>query len=688
MRRSVVSNLAIVFAAGVTAALALVPLALLALVSVGRNWFWPALLPRELAARAWEYVASGGGGIGEALVRSLVIALVVAIVSVAAALPAARAIALHRFAGKRLLLFALLFPVMAPPLAAAMGLHTIFLRAGLADSLPGVVLVHLIPAVPYATLMLAGAFANFDTDWEAQARTLGAGPWSVWTRVTLPALAPAVAVAAAFAFLLSWSQYLLTLLIGGGRVLTLPLLLLGFQRGGDEAVGAALALVFIAPTLIVFALVARVVSDTGARHESDPGLTRVRLRSSTGLGVIVLVAVVAHGCSAAPERPAPLFADDLARTDFAEIARRARGTTVRFGMWAGDEARNRFHQGPAADAVKRELGLTLEIVPLADVADAINKLLNEKSAGVASGGSIDFIWINGENFRTAKQGGLLWGPFATQLPNIRFFDETAWQRDFGTPTGGHEAPVEQAQFVLAYDSARVPAPPATVADLRAWIHAHPGRFTYPAIPDFTGSAFIRHVLQHAGGIPPAAFANGFDADLYERVSKPALAYLRDIKPDLWRRGETYPATPADLNRLFVNGEIDFSMNYGPTFASDKIARGEFPATVRTLVFDEGTIANYSYLAIPFNAANVAGALTIVNYFMSPAHALARARAIGGLFPLRLDRLSAADRAAVDALPRGPATLPLDELAAHRIVEADAEYLQRLERDWRSEVLQR
>jgi putative spermidine/putrescine transport system substrate-binding protein len=221
-----------------------------------------------------------------------------------------------------------------------------------------------------------------------------------------------------------------------------------------------------------------------------------------------------------------------------------------------------------------------------------------------------------------------------------------------------------------------------------WIHAHPGRFTYPAIPDFTGSAFIRHVLQHTGGVPPAAFANGFAADLYERASKPALAYLRDIKPDLWRHGATYPATPADLNRLFVNGEIDFSMNYGPTFASEKIARGEFPATVRTLVFDEGTIANYSYLAIPFNAANVAGALTIVNYFMSPAHALARARAIGGLFPLRLDRLSAAERAAVDALPRGPATLPLDELAAHRIVEADAGYLQRLERDWRSEVLQR
>jgi putative spermidine/putrescine transport system substrate-binding protein len=196
------------------------------------------------------------------------------------------------------------------------------------------------------------------------------------------------------------------------------------------------------------------------------------------------------------------------------------------------------------------------------------------------------------------------------------------------------------------------------------------------------------VLQHAGGAPPAAFVERFDAELYGKASKAALAYLRDIKPYLWRQGETYPATLADLNRLFVNAEIDFSMDYGPTFASDRIARGEYPSTVRTFVFDEGTIANYSYLAVPFNAGNVAGALTLVNYFMSPGHALDRARAIGGLFPLRLDRLSAADRAAVDALPRGPATLPLEDLTAHRIVEADAEYQRRLERDWRSEVLQR
>jgi putative spermidine/putrescine transport system substrate-binding protein len=143
-----------------------------------------------------------------------------------------------------------------------------------------------------------------------------------------------------------------------------------------------------------------------------------------------------------------------------------------------------------------------------------------------------------------------------------------------------------------------------------------------------------------------------------------------------------------LNRLFVNSEIDFSMSYGPTFASEHIARGEFPPTVRTFVLREGTIANYSFLAIPFNAPNPAGALAVINEFMSPRHAIARSRAIGGLFPLSLGDLSQQERAAIEAVPSGPATLSREVLGAHRIAEADATYLERFERDWRRDVLRR
>lgn len=406
------------------------------------------------------------------------------------------------------------------------------------------------------------------------------------------------------------------------------------------------------------------------------------------LGALLLSLTLA-GCAntASSSRPA-LTAERFNRARWEEVVEQAAGGEVNFAMWSGDEARNRYYQGAVAAAVKQQYGVTLRFLPTNDTADIVNKLLNEKGAGKNAGGTVDLIWINGENFRTAKQGGVLWGPFAEALPNIKHFDEEARRRDFGTAVDGYEAPYQRAQFVIAYDTARVPEPPRSIERLREWIKSHPGRFTYLAPPDFTGSAFIRHILlfylkRDSTG---AAFDGRFDEQLYQRASAATLAYLNEIKPYLWRKGETYPTTPREADRLFANSEIDFTMSYGPSFASEHISRGEYPPTTRTFVFDEGTIGNYSYLAIPFNASNPAGALVVINHLMSPSHALDQGRALGSLFPLLSGGLTPEESAAVEALPLGPATLPAAELAKHQLSEPDAQYLERLEKDWREKAL--
>jgi putative spermidine/putrescine transport system substrate-binding protein len=408
---------------------------------------------------------------------------------------------------------------------------------------------------------------------------------------------------------------------------------------------------------------------------------------STLAALLLSLAVAGCANTASSSRPA-LTAERFNRARWEEVVEQASGGEVNFAMWSGDEARNRYYQGPVAAAVKQQYGVTLRFLPTNDTADIVNKLLNEKGAGKTAGGTVDLIWINGENFRTAKQGGVLWGPFAEALPNIKHFDEDARRRDFGTAVDGYEAPYQRAQFVIAYDTARVPEPPRSIERLREWIKSHPGRFTYLAPPDFTGSAFIRHILlfylkRDSTG---AAFDGKFDEQLYQRASAATVAYLNEIKPYLWRKGETYPTAPREADRLFANSEIDFTMSYGPSFASEHISRGEYPPTTRTFVFDEGTIGNYSYLAIPFNTSNPAGALVVINHLMSPSHSLDQGRALGSLFPLLSGRLTPEESAAVEALPLGPATLPVAELAKHQLSEPDAQYLERLEKDWREKVL--
>lgn len=244
------------FLVSVLTGAAVVPLIWLTVQSFAKNWRFPALVPPEWSFRAWSYLFDSSAGILSALLSSVLIALIVTITAVALAFPAARAIALHDFKSKGAVLFILLLPIFSPAIVAAVGEHALFLRIGLTDSWVGVVLAHLVPCVPYCVLTLAGSFSRFDVDLEAQAKTLGASRWQILRVVTLPSVAPGVLTAAVFAFLISWSQYLTTLLIGGGKIITLPLILIGFQRSSDEAITAALTLVFLAPTILFVALTA------------------------------------------------------------------------------------------------------------------------------------------------------------------------------------------------------------------------------------------------------------------------------------------------------------------------------------------------------------------------------------------------------------------------------------------------
>lgn len=234
------------------AAAFLAPLLPILPASLSRGWFFPDLLPRPSLA-AWAYAASPVSGIPAALANSVAIATATAVLAVAAALPAGLALGRRDFRGKGLAELLLLAPAATPGIAVAMGAHALMLRLGLAGTAAGVVALHLMAALPYALLAIATAAALGDGRTEAAARTLGAGPLRTAVTVTLPALAPGVAVGAAFAFLVSWSQYGPTLLIGGGRVTTLPLILTQFLKAGRIDVAGVAAILTVVPGVAVVA---------------------------------------------------------------------------------------------------------------------------------------------------------------------------------------------------------------------------------------------------------------------------------------------------------------------------------------------------------------------------------------------------------------------------------------------------
>lgn len=226
------------------------------------RWPFPDLVPSEWSLRGWSYIVSPYSHVAAGFGNSLFIALTVTFAGFFVGIPAARALGLYRFRGKRLVEFLLLAPLIVPELPVAMGIHILFIKYGLADTLLGVLLIHLVLSVPYVVLVLAGVFANYGPEIEQSARTLGATPIKTFIHVTLPCIFPGMVVAGLFAFIRSWRTYVFTLMIGGGAVETLPLLLFSFIGTGDNLISAALSLVFVAPAVLMLLFAARYLIGT------------------------------------------------------------------------------------------------------------------------------------------------------------------------------------------------------------------------------------------------------------------------------------------------------------------------------------------------------------------------------------------------------------------------------------------
>jgi putative spermidine/putrescine transport system permease protein len=243
--------------------LLLAPFVPLVLASLADGYFFPQVLPERWSTRAWRIVLDPGGRTWAALVDTAIVGAAVTALSMLVAVPAGRVLGTRRFRGKRVVELVLLAPVLVPPVAVAIGTHIVFLRLGLAGGIPGVVLAHLVPATPYVVLLSAGVFANAELELETQARSLGASWWQAQRHVTLRLVAPGLAVAALFGFLVSWGQYVLTLVIGGGQVVTLPILLLATASGGDVSVTSATALFHSLPALLLLLITTRVLGGRG-----------------------------------------------------------------------------------------------------------------------------------------------------------------------------------------------------------------------------------------------------------------------------------------------------------------------------------------------------------------------------------------------------------------------------------------
>lgn len=335
--------------------------------------------------------------------------------------------------------------------------------------------------------------------------------------------------------------------------------------------------------------------------------------------------------------------------------------------------------------VKKRYDINLEIAN-GQGNTIVSILMSELQAGKKQG-ELDLIWINGETFYQLRQIEGLYGPFLEQLPNVSYIDmENPFIKyDFQQSIDGYEVPWGNVQFTMIYDSARVPNPPTTRRELANYVKKHPGSFTIAN--DFSGMTFLKSLMIGMAG--PETLSGEFNQEAYQRYSDRLWNFINELKPYLWKEGETFPENVSALHQLFVNGEVHFTMSNNDSEVDNKILEGFFPETARAFVLEGGTIQNSHYLGIPVNASQKAAAMVVSNFLISPEAQYRKARpdVWGDGTVLALDQLPEKWKEQFKQIPQRQYAPSRDSLNNYALQELAPEYMIQLYEDFRTNIIQ-
>lgn len=377
-------------------------------------------------------------------------------------------------------------------------------------------------------------------------------------------------------------------------------------------------------------------------------------------------------------------------SDWDKVLNKSKGSTVNFYGWGGSELVNSWIDTKLTPYVKQHYDINLNRVPMN--IDEILSLLNSEKTNKVENGAVDLIWINGENFASAKENGLLFGPFTDYLPNFNKYidkNDDEIKYDFATSIDGYESPYSKAQLVMIYDSEKITNPPVSADALLDYVKQNKYRFTYEALPGFTGSAFVRNLLYEKVGYEKLSkLDKNITKNELKSIIEPGLEYMRELNKYLWQEGKTFPNTNEIVDSMFMDGTIDFSMSYDPYHVSSMIENGQYKNTVKSFVFDNGTIGNTNYVAIGFNSSNKEGAMCVADAILSvDMQSSKMSPKIWGTIPvLDNDKLTNEEKNIFDNVDIGIGSLSQEILLEKRKPELPAYLVTMIEEIWSEEVV--
>lgn len=246
-----------------------IPLLSLLIWCFANRWPWPKLLPDSWTFRGVERVFMNLKSIQTVFFSSVLLSFIAALLSTGVATLAARACVIYEFVGKKFIQFVATMPILVPVTIFGMAGHMLMMQLRINNANFAVVIIYIIYTLPYSMRIMMNSTIMIGKKFEEQAHVLMATEWQAFSRITLPLLLPSIVSAVGIAFLMSYSQYFLTMLIGGGKVQTVATLIFPLIQGGDRTISSVYSVMYIVSSLIIFSalqLFSNIVSKKSGNH--------------------------------------------------------------------------------------------------------------------------------------------------------------------------------------------------------------------------------------------------------------------------------------------------------------------------------------------------------------------------------------------------------------------------------------
>ncbi|MEZ7519139.1 ABC transporter substrate-binding protein [Psychrobacter sp. NPDC078370] len=417
------------------------------------------------------------------------------------------------------------------------------------------------------------------------------------------------------------------------------------------------------------------------------------LKRLTRYSTYAMVMSICIGISASTASPTTAnINQDL--SPWQQIEAKGSNQDIYFYAWGGDPQINAYLQW-VSDQVDDKYNINLVHVKLSDTSEAVSRVLAEKSAHNDNQGSVDLVWINGANFATMSENSLLLKQWANKLPNFALTDpknNPTVNFDFGVPTNGMEAPWGQASLTFYYDSLSTSKPPTTLTELTTWTAKNPGRFSYPKPPDFLGMSFLKYVLVMLHEQKDAQTGKNTSVQLNLPATEentalildPLWAFLDGFHPTLWRNGEQFVQTGAQMRRLVDDTELSLAFTFSAPEVPAAVQRYDLPQSIRSYAMSDGSLSNTHFVAIPYNASHPQAAQLVANFLMSPeAQAKKQTPSVwGDKSVLVQSTLSPAQQALFKTKQPHPSALPFDSVK-RTVSEPHPSWVEAIQQGWQA-----